>query len=187
MFGFIKKILGTKQDRDLKQYQVMVLEVNKFFEAFQSISNDALRNKTLEFRQRIKDYLSDIDAEIHTINQQALNAEDFNDKETLFKEVDELRKNRDKALEDVLLSILPEAFAVVKETSRRFSHNEVLEVTATDHDRSLAAKAGKTHISIVGDKALWKNQWVAAGGDILWMNFFFGSLSPVTSGNRLIP
>ena len=168
MFGFLKKIIGTKQDRDLKQYQALVIEVNKHFESYQSISNDALRTKTLEFRQRIQEYLSDIDAEITSVNQQAIDAEDFNDKETLFKEVDELRKNRDKALEDVLQSILPEAFAVVKETSRRFSHNEVLEVTATEHDRLLAAKAGKTHISIQGDKALWKNRWMAAGGEIAW-------------------
>ncbi|MDO8368371.1 MAG: preprotein translocase subunit SecA [Saprospiraceae bacterium] len=168
MFGFLKKILGTKQDRDLKQYQAMVIEVNKYFEEYNSISNDELRSKTLEFRQRIKEYLSDIDAEISAINQQAIDAEDFNEKETLFKEVDELRKNRDKALEDVLLSILPEAFAVVKETSRRFSNNDVVEVTATDHDRKLAAKTGKTHITIEGEKALWKNRWLAAGGEIHW-------------------
>ena len=130
-------MLGTKQDRDLKQYQILVLEVNKYFEEYQSISNDELRSKTLDFRQRVKEYLSDIDAEITAINQQAIDAEDFNEKENLFKEVDELRKNRDKALEDVLMSILPEAFAVVKETSRRFSHNEILEVTATEHDRKI--------------------------------------------------
>ena len=168
MFGFLKKIIGTKQDRDLKQYQALVIEVNKHFESYQSITNDELRTKTLEFRQRIQEYLSDIDAEITSVNQQAIDAEDFNDKESLFKEVDELRKNRDKALEDVLQSILPEAFAVVKETSRRFSNNEILEVTATEHDRLLAAKAGKTHISIQGDKALWKNRWMAAGGEIAW-------------------
>jgi preprotein translocase subunit SecA len=168
MFGFLKKIIGTKQDRDLKQYQALVLEVNKNFEAFQSISNDALRSKTLEFRQRIQEYLSDIDAEVASVNQQAIEAEDFNQKEILFKEVDELRKNRDKALEDVLLSILPEAFAVVKETSRRFSQNETITVTATDHDRQLAAKPGKSHVTIEGDKAIWKNRWTAAGGDIVW-------------------
>ena len=161
-------MLGTKQDRDLKQYQILVLEVNKYFEEYQSISNDELRSKTLDFRQRVKEYLSDIDAEITAINQQAIDAEDFNEKENLFKEVDELRKNRDKALEDVLMSILPEAFAVVKETSRRFSHNEILEVTATEHDRNLAAKTGKNHITIEGDKAFWKNRWMAAGGEILW-------------------
>ena len=161
-------MLGTKQDRDLKQYQILVLEVNKYFEEYQSISNDELRSKTLDFRQRVKEYLSDIDAEITAINQQAIDAEDFNEKENLFKEVDELRKNRDKALEDVLMSILPEAFAVVKETSRRFSHNEILEVTATEHDRNLAAKTGKNHITIEGEKAFWKNRWMAAGGEILW-------------------
>ncbi len=168
MFGFLKKIIGTKQDRDLKQYQSLVIEVNKYFEEYQSISNDELRSKTIDFRQRIQDYLHDIDTEITSINQQALDAEDFNLKEDLFKEVDDLRKNRDKALEDVLQSILPEAFAVVKETSRRFSINEVLEVTATDHDRALAANAAKTHVSIEGDKAFWKNRWMAAGGEILW-------------------
>lgn len=107
MFGFLKKIIGTKQDRDLKQYLAAVAEINHNFEQYQSLSNDELRSKTLDFRQRIQEYLSDIDAEIQSINQQALDAEDFNDKETLFKEVDALRKTRDKSLEDILLSILP--------------------------------------------------------------------------------
>ncbi len=168
MFGFLKKILGTKQDRDLKLYQVLVLEINKNFEEYQSLSNDDLRAKTLEFRERIQAYLIEIDAEITAITQKAIESEDFNLKEDLFKEVDELRKNRDKALEEVLMSILPEAFAVVKETSRRFSHNEILEVTATDHDRLLASKSGKTHVSVQGDKAFWKNKWMAAGGEITW-------------------
>lgn len=168
MFGFLKKIIGTKQDRDLKQYQALVFEVNKNFEQYQSISNDELRSKTLEFRQRIQEYLSDIDAEIETVNQQAIASEDFNEKEVLFKEVDDLRKNRDKSLEDVLMSILPEAFAVVKEASRRFSHNETITVTATDHDRQLAAKPGKNYVTIEGDKAVWKNRWMAAGGEIVW-------------------
>ncbi|MBP6828682.1 MAG: preprotein translocase subunit SecA, partial [Saprospiraceae bacterium] len=168
MFGFIKKILGTKQDRDMKQYQSTVAEINHYFAEYKHLSNDDLRAKTLDFRTRIKEYLKDIDAEIGSINQQAIDAEDFNEKERLFKEVDELRKDRDKALEDILLSILPEAFAVVKETSRRFSQNETLTVTATDHDRALAAQSGKTYVTIEGDKATWKNKWVAAGGEIVW-------------------
>jgi len=168
MFGFLKKILGTKQDRDLKQYQALVTEINKNFNEYESLSNDALRSKTLDFRSRIKEYLSDIDAEIVSVNQQAIDAEDFHLKESLFKEVDDLRKNRDKSLEDILQSILPEAFAVVKEASRRLMQNETLTVTATDHDRALAAKAGKTYIRIDGDQAIWKNSWQAAGGDIIW-------------------
>ncbi|MCB0542771.1 MAG: preprotein translocase subunit SecA, partial [Saprospiraceae bacterium] len=168
MFGFIKKIIGTKQDRDLKQYVALVTEINNYFEEYQRLSNDDLRAKSLDFRARIKEYLQDIDAEIASVNQQALDAEDFNEKERLFKEVDELIKDRNKALEDVLQSILPEAFAVVKETSRRFTANETLEVTATDHDRALAAKQDKTYVNIEGDKAIWKNSWMAAGGDITW-------------------
>ncbi|HND87237.1 MAG TPA: preprotein translocase subunit SecA [Saprospiraceae bacterium] len=168
MFGFLKKVFGTKQERDLKGYQALVADVNKHFDAYRNISNDELRSKTLDFRQRIKEYLSDIDAEIVRINQQAIDTEDFQEKETLFKEVDEMRKNRDKALEDILLNILPEAFAVVKEASRRFSQNPSIEVSATDHDRALAAKSEKTYVTIDGDRAIWKNSWTAAGGDITW-------------------
>lgn len=168
MLGFLKNIIGTKQDRDLKQYQSLVLEINKNFESFQSLSGDELRGKTLEFRERISDYLSEIDAEIASVTEKAVSSEDFNEKDELFKEVDELRKNRDKALEDVLRQILPEAFAVVKEAGRRFTQNEVIEVTATDHDRMLASKPGKTYVSIQGEKAIWKNKWTAAGGEITW-------------------
>jgi preprotein translocase subunit SecA len=168
VLGFLKNIIGTKQDRDLKQYQSLVLEINKNYETFKSLSNDELRGKTLEFRERISDYLSEIDAEITSVTEKAVNAEDFNEKDELFKEVDELRKNRDKALEDVLRQILPEAFAVVKEAGRRFTQNENMEVTATDHDRMLASKPGKTYVSVSGDKAVWKNKWTAAGGDITW-------------------
>ncbi|MCC6411399.1 MAG: preprotein translocase subunit SecA [Saprospiraceae bacterium] len=168
MFGFLKKILGTKSERDQNLYQSNVAIINGYFEQYQSLSNDDLRSKTLEFRDRIAEYLKDIDAEIASVNQQALDTEDFHDKEILFKEVDELRKNRDKALEEILQDILPEAFAVVKETSRRFSQNETLTMTATQHDRDLAAQPGKTYVTIEGDKAIWKNRWLAAGGEIVW-------------------
>ncbi len=168
MLGLFKKIFGTKQDKDLAKYKDYVAAINGHFAAYQNISNDELRQKTPQFRTRIAEYLSDIDAEIKSVNDQALAADDINDKELLFKEVDELRKRRDKSLEDVLWEVLPEAFAVVKETSRRFSENETLTVTATDHDRALAAKTAKTYISIQGDQAIWKNNWLAAGGQINW-------------------
>jgi preprotein translocase subunit SecA len=168
MLGILKKIFGSKQDRDLVKYKDIVAQINNHFAAYNSLSNDDLRQKTLEFRERIAEYLQDIDAEINNINQQALENEDMGDKEQLFKEVDELRKRRDKALEEVLWIILPEAFAVVKETSRRFSQNATLTVNATEHDRKLATKTGKTYISIQGDQAVWKNNWLAAGGEITW-------------------
>ncbi|MCC7504837.1 MAG: preprotein translocase subunit SecA [Saprospiraceae bacterium] len=167
MFGLLKKLLGTKQDRDLNKYEANVAEINRYFAEYQSLSHDALRQKTLEFRERIREYLKDVDAEIARINQQAIDTEDFNDKDALFKEVDELRKNRDKALEEILLDILPEAFALVKETSRRFTENPTLRVTATEHDRNLSAR-GKSYVQIEGDEAVWHNKWVAAGGDITW-------------------
>ncbi|MFN4080796.1 MAG: preprotein translocase subunit SecA, partial [Saprospiraceae bacterium] len=168
MLGLLKKILGTKQDRDMAKYQVNVAKINKFFAEYRHLSNDELRNKTLEFRERIADYLSEIDAEIANVNQQALDEPDFNEKDLLFKQVDELRKRRDSALEDILLDILPEAFATVKEASRRFKENETLRVTATDHDRALAARPDKTYVRIEGDEAVWHKRWKAAGGDIEW-------------------
>jgi preprotein translocase subunit SecA len=167
VFGFLKKILGTKQDRDLKVYRENVVAINRYFEEYQGISNDDLRAKTLDFRERIAAYLKDIDAEIAAVQQQAIDEEDFNQKDKLFREVDELGKDRDKALESILLDILPEAFAVVKEASRRFSQNSTLTATATQHDRDLAAK-GKTYVRIEGDQAIWSNSWKAAGGDIVW-------------------
>ncbi|MCS6927989.1 MAG: preprotein translocase subunit SecA [Saprospiraceae bacterium] len=168
MLGLLKKILGTKQERDMSRYMETVAEINRYFEQYRALSNDELRQKTLEFRQRIADYLSQIDGEINTIHQQALKEENFLEKEALFKQVDELRKERDKLLEEVLMDILPEAFAVVKETCRRFTENEELVVTATEHDRQLAAQRDKTYVRIEGEKAIWKNRWVAAGGDIVW-------------------
>jgi preprotein translocase subunit SecA len=168
MFGFLKKIIGTKQDRDLAKYHALVAETNQHFEAYQALSNDDLRSKTLEFRERISAYLADIDAEIASINDQAIEKEDFNEKDLLFKELDDLRKSRDKALEEILQDILPEAFAAMKEASRRFTQNETLEVTATDHDRALAAQKSKTYVQINGDKAIWKNRWLAAGGEVVW-------------------
>lgn len=152
----------------MSRYEGTVAEINRYFEQYRSLSNDELRQKTLEFRERIADYLRDIDVEINEIHQQALEVEDFNEKEVLFKQVDDLRKERDKLLEEVLLDILPEAFAVVKETSRRFAQNEEIGVTATEHDRQLAAQPGKTYVRIEGGRAIWKNRWMAAGGDIVW-------------------
>jgi preprotein translocase subunit SecA len=130
------------------------------------LSHDGLRNRTNEFRARIADHLSGIDADIKSIKEEADSTEDFNRKEELFKESDELVKERDKHLEEVLKEILPEAFAVVRETARRFSANETITVTATDHDREIAAK--KAHVTIQGDKAIYSNSWVAAGGEITW-------------------
>ncbi|MDF1863191.1 MAG: preprotein translocase subunit SecA [Saprospiraceae bacterium] len=168
MLGFIKKVFGTKYDRDRAKYQPIVDEINEFFEEYHSLSNDGLRGKTLEFRARIKEHLKGVDEDIEQVKKEALNEPDLNKKEDLFKEVDELTKERDKHLEVILKEILPEAFAVVKETARRFMNSETLTVSATDHDRSLAGNLNKNYVSISGNEAIWKNSWVAAGGEVTW-------------------
>ena len=164
----LKKVFGTKYDRDVNTYMPIVEEVNEFFESYEKLTNDELRNKTLEFRERIADYLSDIDKEIDEIKAEADASEDLHHKEELFGEIDELKKERDTKLEEVLKEILPEAFAVVKETARRFSQNETIVVTATEHDRELAAVPNKSYVTIDGNNATWKNSWQAAGGDVTW-------------------
>ena len=164
----VKKIFGTKHERDINSYLPYVDLVNEEYDKLQGLSNEALRNKTHEFRQRIREYLAQIDQDIAQVKEEALQAEDLHEKEALFKETDQLGLERDKQLEQVLKELLPEAFAVVKETARRFMENPVLEVEATDFDRDLAANPKKSYVSIEGEKALWKNQWVAAGGEVTW-------------------
>ncbi len=168
MLGIISKIFGSKQQRDIKHYMPLVEQTNAEFEQLQSLSHDELRAKTHDFRRRIAEYLSDIDRDIAEVHKEALATEDLDHKEELFKEEDELKKKRDELLEEVLMDILPEAFAVVKETARRFTENDELLVKATDFDRELAGKKQAEYLQIDGDKAIWKNSWTAAGGDIKW-------------------
>jgi preprotein translocase subunit SecA len=166
MFTFFTKIFGSKYERDVKSFESVVVTANEFFEQYKSLSNDQLREKTNEFRSRISEYLKVIDDEIAALRTDADESIDFNIKEELYKELDDHIKDRDKALEEILLEILPEAFGVVKETCRRFFENESIKVTALTHDRDLAAK--KTYITIDGNHAEWKNEWTAAGGKIKW-------------------
>ncbi len=167
MLDFIKKIFGTKYDRDVKEYTPIVEKINEHYESYNSISNDELRNKTLEFQARIADYLSEIDADIDRLKVDSDKEKDLAVREELFETIDKLKKDRDKGLESVLKEILPEAFAVVKETARRFTENSEIEVTLTEQDRNLAGK-GRDYVRIEGEKAIWKNEWDAAGGLIKW-------------------
>lgn len=166
MLNFLKNIFSSKHDRDVKNYSVVVDEINHHYELYRELDNDALRQKTNEFRNRIADQLASIREDIQKLEQQASGIEDFLEKETLYNEIDLLKKEKNKNLEVVLKEILPEAFAVVKETARRFKENNTLEVTALDHDKNLAAS--KDYVKIEGAKAIWKNEWVAAGGQIKW-------------------
>jgi len=167
MLGFLAKVFGSKSERDIKSIQPLVVKINEEYAKLSSISNDELRAKTIEFKGRISNFLTDIDGKIAALKADAENEElDLHQKTALYDEVDALGKERDKELEKVLLEILPEAFAVVKETSRRLSENDYLEVTATQFDRDYAAR--KNNVKIVGDKAQWANRWDAAGTEVVW-------------------
>jgi len=169
MLGFISKIFGgSKSEKDVKKIEPYVGKINHFFASYQSISNDQLRNKTQVFRQRIKEHLAEIDAEIASKNSSAeeLPFNDLMGKDAIYQEVDKLKKERDKKIEEALLDILPEAFAVVKDTARRFKENTDIISTATQLDRDLSVK--KDYITIDGDKSIFKNTWTAAGGQVTW-------------------
>ena len=164
----LKKVFGTKQDRDVNTYMPIVEEINEVYEGLKDLTNDELRQKTETFRAQIAEHLAGIDNDIAEARADANEEKDLLRKEELFAEIDKLREERDKHLEEMLKVILPEAFAVVKETTRRFTENDTLTVTATEHDREIAANPKKNYVTIEGDKATWKNSWMAAGGEITW-------------------
>ena len=169
MIGVISKLFGgNKSEKDVKKIRPVVAQINEFFEQYKALSNDGLRKKTIEFKERIAAHLNSVDTQIKDNKKAAedLPLADINGRDVYYKAIDELNKDRDKQLEVVLKEILPEAFAVVKETSRRFKENETLESTATELDKELAAK--KNNIIIEGDKAIYKNSWTAGGTTITW-------------------
>ena len=164
--NIVKSLFGSKSDREYKLMQPVVVQINEEYEKLKGLSNDELRNKTKEFRTRIAEYLSAIDAEIAQVKASAENEEDLQVKDAGYKKADELRKTRDKQIEEILKELLPEAFAVVKETAFRFTNNEFLEATATDLDRDLSVKF--QNITIEGDKVRYANRWLAAGSEVKW-------------------
>lgn len=168
MLKFIAKIFGTKSDKDIKRIMPLVEETKAEGEKLKSISNDELRGETKKVQEFINQELSGIDSQLSSLHKKiADNPElDITEKEAVFGEIDKLEEERNKELEKVLLKVLPRAFAIVRETARRFKENEFLEVSAQDFDRFLSA----THenIKIEGDKAIWANKWIAAGNLITW-------------------
>lgn len=170
MAGFFEKIVGAifgnRQDRELKEMNPLVAQINAEYEKLKSLTNDELRNKTAEFRGRISEYLKDIDSEIAALREQAEGDISVNEKDGLYKQAEQKRKDRDKLIEEILKEILPEAFAVVKEASFRFANNAFVEATATDLDRELAVK--QPNIVIEGDKVKYANNWMAAGVPVNW-------------------
>jgi len=168
MFDFLKNIFGTKSEKDIKNLDSKVEEINEIFTSLNSISNNELRAKTTELKISIQSAVKTQNERITAIKTQ-INSDlemDINTKEDLYKEIDDLEIGITSSLADALTEALPQAFAILKETARRFKDNNELEVDATDYDRELS----KTHknIEIKGAKAIFKNSWLAAGNEITW-------------------
>ena len=159
---------GTSAEKALKEIDPIVDQINVFFEEYKSLSNDQLRAKTAEFVDRINQHLLEIDNEIADLKNQLNTAEesDIELRDEIFGNLDAIEKRRDAALEEILAEILPEAFATVKATARRFTENSEVVATANALDRELALK--HPHITINNDQVSYKNEWTAAGGKIRW-------------------
>jgi preprotein translocase subunit SecA len=166
--NLLKKFVGSKADRDLKELSPYVARVNDFYAGLPSISNDELRDYTHQFRERIQSHIAVVESEISTLTQQADEDPEMDpsEKEQLFTRVDALKKDRNALIEEVLNEIHTEAFAVVKEAARRYKEHSELEVTPTQHDRDLAAR--KSNVIIRNDKAYYQNSWMAAGNMVTW-------------------
>ena len=169
MLGFLSKIFGgSKSEKDVIKLTPVVEKINQYFQQYQTLSNDQLRNKTAEFRQRIKQHLSDIDQQIAILTEkaEAFSDDQIQEKDETYQQIDKLKKERDQQIEEILKEIHAEAFAVVKETARRFTENEELQATATQLDRDLILK--RPHMRLEGDQVFYKKAWIAGGGQVVW-------------------
>ncbi|MBY0427021.1 MAG: preprotein translocase subunit SecA [Cytophagales bacterium] len=163
----IAKVFGTKSERDIKAIAPYVERIKEEFARLAPLSDDQLRQKSHDLRVLIQSRLEETNKDIADLKAEALLEEtDAQTKEQLFAQIDELEKEQNKIIEAVLLEILPEAFAIVKETARRWKENGKLTVTASDMDRAIAAK--RKGVDIEGQQAIWHNKWLAAGNEVTW-------------------
>jgi preprotein translocase subunit SecA len=158
--------LGNKYERDLKEISPFVEKTLGEYTKLAELSNDQLRDKTLILKKEVRDEIEPDENQIKSLKEQAEAEEDVNKKEAYYNEIDKLEKLIDEKLEKKLDELVPRAFAIVKETARRFVENEELEVTVREYDRDLAAT--RESITIKGEKAYWKNRWIAGGNEIVW-------------------
>ena len=161
-----KKLFGTKSERDMKAIMPKVNEVLKAYESIDKLSDDELRAKCDELKSIIRNAISQDEARIAEIKVELEKNLPLKEKEALATESDKLVKRVDETIEKTLDEILPQAFAIMKSTARRFKENPVIKVKATDFDRNLSTT--KEFVSIEGDYALWQNHWIAGGNEITW-------------------
>ena len=167
MFGFLKKLFPSKKEKDVQALRPIVEQINAEYAKLRNISDDELRAKTAGFRQEIQEHIAAIVGEMQSLRTQAETESDIDTKQKLYDRIDVLKKDRNAALEAILLEILPEAFAVVKETARRLTENKALKVTATDWDRKIATQ--KPDVAVIeGDVAVWDNKWLVTDTEMEW-------------------
>ena len=164
--SLLKAFVGDKSEKDVKSIQPLVTKIKSFESALASLSHDELRAKTAEFKAKIKEARAEKDSGIAAKKLEAENTEDIDDREEIYNAIDTLEKEAYEISEKVLMEILPEAFAVIKETANRFKNNSTITVTSSEKDRELSAT--KPYITLVGDHTNWSNTWNAAGKEITW-------------------
>ena len=166
LVDIIKKVFGTKSDRDMKKIRPILEKVLAAYETIDKLDNDGLRAHSAELKRRLREVEKPFEDRIAEIKLQLESDIPVSQKEQLATESDKLVKDEDTAIEKMLDEILPEAFAIMKSTARRFAQNEIVEVTADDFDRAMSVS--HDFVEIDGDKALWKNHWVAGGNEQTW-------------------
>ncbi|MFT5761938.1 MAG: preprotein translocase subunit SecA [Polaribacter sp.] len=161
----LKLFVGDKQQKDLKSLQPIVEKTNSFAEAIGNLSNDELRGKSAEFKSKIKEATNSFETKITELEKEVLST-DIDRQEAIYIEIDALKDKTYQASEAVLEELMPEAFAVIKETAKRFTNNTELEVTATPFDREISAI--RENVILKGDTSIWKNTWDASGQEVVW-------------------
>tara|TARA_Y100000991_G_scaffold72507_1_gene54517 strand:- start:7630 stop:10974 length:3345 start_codon:yes stop_codon:yes gene_type:complete len=167
MLGKILKLfVGDKSKKDLKEISPIIEKIHSFEIEMNNLSNDELRNQTKIFKKLIVESLSSINSQIDTLNKEINESDDFEKKEDLFKQIDKLHEEAYRISEETLNNILPKAFAVVKETAKRFVENEEIIVASNDFDQKISNQ--KEYVKIKNGKSYWSNTWDAAGKNIIW-------------------
>ena len=162
----VQKLFGTKSDRDIKKLMPIAEAVNGEFDKLRNLSDDDIRAKTAHFQEEIQEHIQAEQSEIDQLRETLDSEKDLEVREKHYDRIDELEGIITGKIEEKLAQLQSQAFAVMKETARRFKENEVLRVTATDWDRRLAE--GLECVTIEGDTAIWTNSWTAAGGEVTW-------------------
>lgn len=164
--SILKAFVGDKSQKDVKALQPLVDQIKSFESQLEPLSHDELRQKTIDFRRTIQDSYKEQTDKIKTLEEEVKNSSDIDKNEDIYTEIDKLKEEAYGISEATLNQILPEAFAVVKETAKRFVNNETLTVTASEFDRLLSGS--KDYVTLEGTNAIWKNSWDAAGKEVTW-------------------